>query len=208
MLRLQSPRRTCEQSIDVTVTVPASATSSNLFCRSPCAQATQAQLVEGRPRHGAGRPWGAGREGHAGSGRHASLPGRPPAWAWPCLRPAHRSHASRVCSSRRAQPRPCPGFRPRASAQGGAGACVFARRLTARLRRSVRRGGLSRPRPHPLVRWRLAALSGRPLPAWPSLPRAPHRPTAPTLLRFAGCALAWLVRTVGGRDGGCVSHRA
>ena len=95
---------------------------------------------------------------------------------------------ARVCSSRRAQPRPRPGFRPRASAQGGAVACVFSLRLTAPLRGSVRRAGLSRPRPHPLVRWRLAALPGRPLPAWQALPRAPHGTPAHGATALGSCA--------------------
>ena len=68
-------------------------TSQNLSAAGPCAQATQAQAIEGWTAPWAGVPWGAGRACHAGSGRHASLPGRPPAWAWPWFRPAHRSPA-------------------------------------------------------------------------------------------------------------------
>ena len=75
------------------------------------------------------------------------------------------------------------------------------------LRRSVQRCGLSRPRPRPPVCQRLQGY-------WAA--RCPHgspslaRPTAPLpmALPLWGRALAWLVRTVGGRGGGCGDHRA
>ena len=54
-----------------TVTV----TSQNLSAAGPCAQATQAQRIEGWAAPWAGVPCGAGRACHAGSGRHASQPG-------------------------------------------------------------------------------------------------------------------------------------
>lgn len=106
------------------------------------------ERVEGRS-HRRGGPCGAGREGRAGSGRPARLPGRPPVGA---LRVSSRfrlaAPLTRVCSSGGAQPRAMPllpasrRHMPRAGAarlrpaQGQPG-----------LRRSALRSGLSRLRP-------------------------------------------------------------
>lgn len=95
-----------------------------------CAQARKRRLIEGCAAPWAGVPWGAGRECHAGSGRHASQPGTAGSMAVARVfaLPPH-SPASRVCSSGGAQPRP-PSMLPAcAGLQGAVGACVFATAL-------------------------------------------------------------------------------
>lgn len=87
-------------------------------------------VIEGCPRHGTGRPCGAGREGHPGSGRHASQPGT--AGSVAVVRVfALRLTAplARVCSPGGAQPRPPSTLPACAGTQGAVGACVFATAL-------------------------------------------------------------------------------
>ncbi len=98
-------------------------------------QATHRRVSAGRTHRGGQRRRGArvGKAGRAAGGL-ASLPGRPPVGAWPRFSPRLlRSPASRVCCAQRAQPRPCPSFRPRAGAKAVAAAGVFALRGAARL---------------------------------------------------------------------------
>ena len=105
----------------------ASVTSQNLSAAGPCAQATQAQRIEGWAAPWAGVPCGAGRACHAGSGRHASQPGT--AGSVAVVRVfALRLTAPlmRVCSSGGAQPRPPSTLPACAGTQGAVGACVFA----------------------------------------------------------------------------------
>ena len=87
-------------------------------------------VIEGCPRHGTGRPCGAGREGHPGSGRHASQPGTSGSVAVVRVFALRlTAPLARVCSSGGAQPRPPSTLPACAGTQGAVGACVFATAL-------------------------------------------------------------------------------
>ena len=176
-------------------------TSQNLSAAGPCAQATQAQHIEGWAAPWAGVPCGAGRACHAGSGRHASQPGRPGAWP------------SSVSSRSASQPRFAGLFVGRRSATaavhapglrwhtGGRGRVRLRHGASQpALRRSVRRCGLSRPRSRPVCQRLQRYRAARCPHGIPSLAR--HTAPLPMALPLWGSALARPVRTVGGRDGG------
>ena len=103
-----------------------------MFCLPPghAHRPRKRSVIEGCPRHGTGGPCGAGREGHPGSGRHASQPGT--AGSVDVVRVfALRLTAplARVCSSGGAQPRPPSTLPACAGTQGAVGVCVFATAL-------------------------------------------------------------------------------
>ena len=181
----------------------------NLSAAGPCAQATQAQA-----HRGLGRAMGRGAVGRGSGlpcGQRAACKstgdGRERGRR-PCLRaPPHSPADAGLFVGRRSATAAvrAPGLRWHTGGRGrvrlrhGASQPGF--------RRSVQRCGLSRPRPRPPVCQRLQGYRAA---------RCPHgspslaRPTAPLpmALPLWGRALAWLVRTVGGSDGVCGSHRA
>ena len=157
-----------------------------------CRRARKRRLIEGWAAPWAGVPWGAGRACHAGSRRHASLPGT--AGSVAVVRvfalPLH-SPASRVCSAGGAQPRPPSTLPACAGTQGAVGACVFAtapRRFTARLAPVCSALRAQPPTPTAPCVPAPARLLGRPLPAWQSLPRAPHGTPAHGATALGSCA--------------------
>ena len=147
------------------------------------------RLIEGWAAPWAGAPWGAGRACHAGSGRHAGQPGT--AGSVAVVRVfALRLTAplTRVCSSGGAQPRPPSTLPACAGTQGAVGACVFATALHSPASPVCSALRAQPPTPTAPCVPAPARLSGRPLPAWQSLPRAPHGAPAHGATALGSCA--------------------
>ena len=199
MLREERDRKSTRNNVE-TVTALASVTSSNLSAAGPCAHATQARATAGRTHRGSRRAvWrGSGRQ----PGRRAACksPGSASSRGM-CRVFALRLTAplTRVCSSGGAQPRHMPLLPASRWHRAGRGA--------ARLRPAQ-----SSPAGAGLLcaAGSAACAPASPVPApcdviWPpTAPAAfpPSRATRPACchsLRSLPCALAWRVRTVGGK---------
>lgn len=128
MLREERGRKSTRDIVE-TVTAQASVTPLGFVCRRAVrtGHASAGHRGLGRSVGAVGRCGARGREGHAGSGRHASQPGAAGSMAVArVFATPLRSPASRVCSTGGAQPR-SPSMLPAcAGTQGRAGACVFA----------------------------------------------------------------------------------
>ena len=165
------------------------------FCLPPgrAHRPRKRSVIEGCPRHGTGRPCGAGREGHPGSGRHASQPGTAGSVAVVHVF-ALRLTAPlvRVCSSDGAQPRPPSTLPACAGTQGGRGRVRLRHGASQPAwRRSVQRCGFSRPRPPPVCQRLQRYLAARCPGGLPSL-RAPHGLPVPWRCRCGAARLRGL----------------